>query len=43
VRTSLPFHRWLVREPAFRAGGIDVGFVERSWPKGGAPPRELAP
>ena len=43
VRTSLPFHRWLVREPAFRAGGIDVGFVERSWPRGGAPPRELAP
>jgi len=42
VRTTLPFHRWLVREPAFRAGGIDVGFVERSWPKGGAAPREEA-
>jgi len=42
VRTTLPFHRWLVREPAFRAGGIDVGFVERSWPKGGAAPREQA-
>jgi acetyl-CoA carboxylase biotin carboxylase subunit len=40
VRTSIPFHRWLIREPAFRAGGIDVGFVERSWPKGGAKPRE---
>jgi len=39
VRSSLPFLRWLVREPEFRAGGIDVGFVERSWPKGGAPPR----
>jgi acetyl-CoA carboxylase biotin carboxylase subunit len=40
VRTSIPFQRWLIREPAFRAGGIDVGFVERSWPKGGLPPRE---
>ncbi len=40
VRTSIPFQRWLIREPAFRAGGIDVGFVERSWPKGGAKPRE---
>jgi len=38
VRTSIPFQRWLIREPAFRAGGIDVGFVERRWPKGGAPP-----
>jgi acetyl-CoA carboxylase biotin carboxylase subunit len=42
VRTSIPFHRWLLREPAFRAGGIDVGFVERHWPKGGAPPRDPA-
>jgi acetyl-CoA carboxylase biotin carboxylase subunit len=40
VRTSIPFHRWLIREPAFRAGAIDIGFVERSWPKGGARPRE---
>jgi acetyl-CoA carboxylase biotin carboxylase subunit len=40
VRTSIPFQRWLIREPAFRAGGIDVGFVERSWPKGGLAPRE---
>jgi acetyl-CoA carboxylase biotin carboxylase subunit len=38
VRTSIPFHRWLLRQPAFRAGGIDVGFVERSWPKGGPEP-----
>ncbi len=38
VRSSIPFQRWLLREPAFRAGAIDVGFVERCWPKGGAPP-----
>jgi acetyl-CoA carboxylase biotin carboxylase subunit len=42
VRTSVPFHRWLLQEPAFRAGGIDVGFVERHWPKGGAAPRDPA-
>ncbi|MEN8160798.1 MAG: biotin carboxylase N-terminal domain-containing protein [Myxococcota bacterium] len=42
VRTSVPFHRWLLREPAFQAGGIDVGFVERWWPKGGAAPRDPA-
>jgi acetyl/propionyl-CoA carboxylase alpha subunit len=38
VRTSIPFQRWLLRQPDFRAGGIDVGWVERCWPKGGAEP-----
>ena len=42
VRTSIPFHRWLLRQPAFRAGRVDVGFVERSWPKGGAAPLDPA-
>jgi len=40
VRTSIPFQRWLLRQPDFRAGRVDVGFVERSWPKGGAAPIE---
>jgi acetyl-CoA carboxylase biotin carboxylase subunit len=38
VRTSIPFQRWLLRQDAFRAGRVDIGFVERSWPKGGAGP-----
>jgi acetyl-CoA carboxylase biotin carboxylase subunit len=38
VRTTLPFHRWLLRQPDFRAGRADVGFVERCWPRGGAEP-----
>jgi acetyl-CoA carboxylase biotin carboxylase subunit len=38
VRTSIPFQRWLLRQASFRAGSIDIGFVERSWPKGGAGP-----
>jgi acetyl-CoA carboxylase biotin carboxylase subunit len=40
VRSSIPFQRWLLRQPAFLAGGVDVGFVERCWPKGGAGPLE---
>ena len=38
VRTSIPFQRWLLRQDAFRSGCVDIGFVERSWPKGGAGP-----
>jgi 3-methylcrotonyl-CoA carboxylase alpha subunit len=30
--TTLPFHRWLVRHEAFRAGDIDTGFVAAHWP-----------
>src|SRR5262245_21580362 len=36
VRTSIPFLCWLLRQDAFLAGGVDIGFVERTWPKGGA-------
>jgi len=42
VRTSIPFQRWLLRQAAFRSGNLDVGFVERSWPKGGAGPLDPA-
>jgi acetyl-CoA carboxylase biotin carboxylase subunit len=42
VRTSIPFQRWLLRQDAFRAGRVDIGFVERSWPKGGAGPLDAA-
>jgi acetyl-CoA carboxylase biotin carboxylase subunit len=42
VRTSIPFQRWLLRQPEFRAGAVDVGFVERRWPKGGPPPLDPA-
>jgi len=31
LQTTLPFHRWLVREPAFRAGGISTEFVAHAW------------
>ena len=31
LQTTLPFDRWLVREPAFRAGGISTEFVAHAW------------
>ncbi len=42
VRTTLPFLRWAVRDPAFRAGAYDVRFADR-WDRrlnGQAPDRE---
>jgi acetyl-CoA carboxylase, biotin carboxylase subunit len=30
VRTTLPLHRRIVASPAFRAGGVDTRFLERS-------------
>ncbi len=42
VRTSISFQRWLLHQEAFRSGNLDVGFVERSWPKGGAGPLDPA-
>ncbi len=31
LQTTLPFDRWLVRQPAFRAGEVATDFVERHW------------
>jgi acetyl/propionyl-CoA carboxylase alpha subunit len=31
VRTNLPFHRWLLAHPRFRAGGTDTGFLEEEF------------
>ena len=35
VRTTLPFHRRVVRHPTFRSGQIDTGFIERFLSEGG--------
>ncbi|MCC6176796.1 MAG: acetyl-CoA carboxylase biotin carboxylase subunit [Chloroflexi bacterium] len=37
VKTTVPFHRWLMRHPAFVAGDLDTGFLERYW----APPEAM--
>jgi acetyl/propionyl-CoA carboxylase alpha subunit len=39
VRTTIPFHRWLMRHPAFVNGDLDTEIVARDW----HPPDELAP
>jgi acetyl/propionyl-CoA carboxylase alpha subunit len=31
VRTTLPFHRWLVRDEAFLAGELSTSFVDERW------------
>src|SRR5205814_2925568 len=31
VVTNLGFLRWLLDQPAFRAGTVDTAFVEREW------------
>jgi acetyl-CoA carboxylase biotin carboxylase subunit len=39
VRTTIPFHRWLMRHPPFVAGELDTEIVARDWQPAG----ELAP
>jgi acetyl-CoA carboxylase biotin carboxylase subunit len=31
VKTSIPLHLWLLRHPAFRAGEVDTGWLEREF------------
>ena len=31
IQTTLPFDRWLMADPAFRAGDLSTDFVERHW------------
>jgi acetyl-CoA carboxylase biotin carboxylase subunit len=31
LQTTLPFHRWLLRHPAFRAGALRTDLVARDW------------
>jgi acetyl/propionyl-CoA carboxylase alpha subunit len=41
VPTTIPFHRWAMTHPAFRAGAYDTGFVESEWPARAAPDARL--
>jgi acetyl/propionyl-CoA carboxylase alpha subunit len=31
VRTTLPFHRWLMRDAEFRAGNLSTAFIAERW------------
>ncbi|MDP8923530.1 MAG: acetyl-CoA carboxylase biotin carboxylase subunit [Chloroflexota bacterium] len=42
VKTTIPFHRWLMEHPAFRTGELDTAFLERHWLPSGEPPEGLA-
>jgi acetyl/propionyl-CoA carboxylase alpha subunit len=36
VRTTIPFHRWLVRQPRFLAGDFSTDFIAEEWHPGAA-------
>ena len=35
IQTTLPFHRFVAREPSFRAGALSTGWVAERWDGGG--------
>jgi acetyl-CoA carboxylase biotin carboxylase subunit len=43
IRTTIPFHREVMRDVEFRAGRIDIGYVDRSLPRIAAALREAGP
>jgi acetyl-CoA carboxylase, biotin carboxylase subunit len=40
IRTTIPFHRWLMDDEDFLAGRLDTGFIERRYRPQTAPPDE---
>ncbi len=42
IPTTIPFHRWALRHPAFLAGTYDTRFVETEWPNRMGGRRDLA-
>jgi acetyl-CoA carboxylase biotin carboxylase subunit len=42
VPTTIPFHLWALRHPAFRAGAYSTRFVEEEWPRRAAAGPALA-
>ena len=43
ITTTLPFFRHVLRDPAFRAGDIDVGYIDRTWQPVAADCRKVSP
>ena len=31
IKTTLPFHRWVMEQPAFLRGEVDTSFIDREW------------
>jgi acetyl-CoA carboxylase, biotin carboxylase subunit len=41
IKTSIPFHQWLMDDEDFLAGRLDTGFIERRYRPHTAPPDQL--
>ena len=41
VKTTIPFHRWLMDHPPFQAGDMDTSYLERHWPPSDGLPDDL--
>ena len=42
IKTTIPFHQWLMDDADFQAGRLDTGFIERRYHPQAAQPDELA-
>jgi acetyl-CoA carboxylase, biotin carboxylase subunit len=42
IKTTIPFHQWLMDDEDFRAGRLDTGFIERRYHPRPAEPQQLA-
>jgi acetyl-CoA carboxylase biotin carboxylase subunit len=42
IRTTIPFHQWLMQDEDFVAGRLDTGFIERRYRPQAAAPDQLA-
>jgi acetyl-CoA carboxylase biotin carboxylase subunit len=42
IKTTIPFHQWLMDDEDFQAGRLDTGFIERRYRPQAAQPDELA-
>ncbi len=42
VRTTIPFHRWLMAHPPFVVGDMDTEMLARDWQPDAEPPAEVA-
>jgi acetyl-CoA carboxylase biotin carboxylase subunit len=41
IKTTIPFHLWLMDDAEFQAGRLDTGFIERRYHPQAAPPDDL--
>jgi acetyl-CoA carboxylase biotin carboxylase subunit len=42
IKTTLPFHLWLMDDPDFQAGRLDTGFIERRYHPPAVQPDQVA-